>query len=96
VCWLVDERPDIEAAFLEAIAAGEFEHVPVTTTDCVWLCKLNERGMLRRSFVPPEGIRDLRSLTRTRSRLAQDQVRHQNRAGEDPRGRPAEDLLRDL
>ena len=26
-----------------------------------------------------EGIRDLRSLTRTRSRLAQDQVRHQNR-----------------
>jgi transposase len=45
----------------------------------VWLCKLNERGMLRRSFVPPEGIRDLRSLTRTRSRLALDQVRHQNR-----------------
>jgi transposase len=45
----------------------------------VWLCKLNERGMLRRSLVPPEGIRDLRSLTRTRSRLAQDQVRHQNR-----------------
>ena len=45
----------------------------------MWLCKLNERGMLRRSFVPPEGIRDLRSLTRTRSRLAQDQVRHQNR-----------------
>jgi hypothetical protein len=47
--------------------------------DCVWLCKLNERGMLRRSFVPPEAVRDLRSLTRTRSRLAQDQVRHQNR-----------------
>ncbi|HEX3921237.1 MAG TPA: transposase, partial [Streptosporangiaceae bacterium] len=32
-----------------------------------------------RSFVPPEAVRDLRSLTRTRSRLAQDQVRHQNR-----------------
>ena len=45
----------------------------------MWLCKLNERGMLRRSFVPPEAVRDLRSLTRTRSRLAQDQVRHQNR-----------------
>ena len=26
VCWLVEERPDIEAAFLEAIAAGEFGH----------------------------------------------------------------------
>ena len=45
----------------------------------MWLCKLNERGMLRRSLVPPEAVRDLRSLTRTRSRLAQDQVRHQNR-----------------
>src|SRR5258706_449490 len=36
--------------------------------------------MLRGSFVPPQATRDLRSLTRTRSRLAQDQVRHQNRA----------------
>ena len=47
--------------------------------DCVWHCKLNERGMLRRSFVPPEPVRDLRALTRTRSRLAQDQARHQAR-----------------
>ena len=43
------------------------------------MCKLNERGMLRRSFVPPEAVRDLRALTRTRSRLAQDQARHQAR-----------------
>ena len=42
-------------------------------------CKLNERGMLMRSFVPPEPVRDLRALTRTRSRLAQDQARHQAR-----------------
>jgi transposase len=41
--------------------------------------KLNERGMLRRSFVPPQAVRDLRALTRTRSRLAQDQARHQSR-----------------
>jgi uncharacterized protein len=33
VCWLVEERPDIEAAFLEAVATGEFEHVPLTTAD---------------------------------------------------------------
>ncbi len=45
----------------------------------MWLCKLNERGMLRRSFVPPQPMRDLRALTRTRSRLAQDQARHQAR-----------------
>jgi len=74
-----------EAAGLEVwlVNARDVKHLPgrgkSDTADCVWLCKLNERGMLRRSFVPPEGIRDLRSLTRTRSRLAQDQARHQSR-----------------
>jgi len=40
VCWLVEERPDIEAAFLEAIAAGEFEHVPVTAADIARMAEL--------------------------------------------------------
>ena len=74
-----------EAAGLQVwlVNARDVKHLPgrgkSDRQDCVWLCKLNERGMLRRSFVPPEAIRDLRALTRTRSRLAQDQVRHQNR-----------------
>src|SRR5580700_1416963 len=74
-----------EAAGLQVwlVNAKDVKHLPgrgkSDREDCVWLCKLNERGMLRRSFVPPEAVRDLRSLTRTRSRLAQDQVRHQNR-----------------
>jgi transposase len=65
------------------VNARDVKHLPGRgksgREDCVWLCKLNERGMLRRSFVPPEAVRDLRSLTRTRSKLAQDQVRHQHR-----------------
>jgi transposase len=32
--------------------------------DAVWLCKLNERGMLRASFIPPVEIRELRDYTR--------------------------------
>jgi len=74
-----------EAAGLEVwlVNAKDVKHLPgrgkSDRQDCVWLCKLNERGMLRRSFVPPEAIRDLRALTRTRARLAQDQVRHQSR-----------------
>lgn len=52
--------------------------------DCVWLCKLSERGMLRRSFVPPEPVRDLRALTRLRANLTHDRVRHQNRTGKIP------------
>ena len=27
VCWLVEERPDVEAALLESVVAGEFKHV---------------------------------------------------------------------
>ncbi len=74
-----------EAAGLQVwlVNAKDTKHLPgrgkSDREDCVWLCKLNERGMLRRSFVPPEAVRDLRSLTRTRSRLAQDQARHQSR-----------------
>ena len=65
------------------VNARDVKHLPgrgkSDRADCVWLCKLNERGMLRRSFVPPQPVRDLRALTRTRARLAQDQARHQAR-----------------
>ena len=74
-----------EAAGLEVwlVNARDVKHLPgrgkSDAADCVWHCKLNERGMLRRSFVPPQPVRDLRALTRTRSRLVQDQARHQAR-----------------
>jgi transposase len=74
-----------EAAGLEVwlVNARDVRHLPgrgkSDRADCVWHCKLNERGMLARSFVPPEPVRDLRALTRTRARLAQDQARHQAR-----------------
>lgn len=74
-----------EAAGLEVwlVNARDVKHLPgrgkSDRADCVWHCKLNERGMLRRSFVPPQATRDLRALTRTRTRLAQDQARHQAR-----------------
>ena len=34
--------------------------------DAIWLAKLNERGILRPSFVPPVQIRHLRDYTRLR------------------------------
>jgi transposase len=45
----------------------------------VWLAKLNERGMLRPSFVPPAQIRQLRDYTRLRSDLTQERTRHVQR-----------------
>ena len=87
-----------EAAGLEVwlVNARDVKHLPgrgkSDRLDCVWHCKLNERGMLRRWFVPPQPVRDLRALTRTRARLAQDQARHRP-GGEDPGGRAAEDSV---
>jgi transposase len=45
----------------------------------VWLAKLNERGMLRPSFVPPAEIRNLRDYTRLRRDLTADRTRHKQR-----------------
>jgi transposase len=47
--------------------------------DAVWLCKRNERGMLRPSFIPPEEIRRLRDLTRLRVDLTEERSRHKQR-----------------
>ncbi len=47
--------------------------------DAIWLAKLNERGMLRPSFVPPIEIRELRDYTRLRSDLTKDRSRYVQR-----------------
>jgi predicted nucleic acid-binding protein len=33
MCWLLDERLDIEAAFLTSVATGELQHVTITAVD---------------------------------------------------------------
>ncbi|MFD0330556.1 IS110 family transposase [Streptacidiphilus monticola] len=47
--------------------------------DAIWLAKLNERGMLRASFVPARPIRELRDLTRTRAVFIHERTRHKQR-----------------
>ena len=47
--------------------------------DAVWLAKLNERGMLRPSFVPPREVRALRDYTRLRTELVGERSRHKQR-----------------
>lgn len=73
-----------EAAGIEVwlVNSRDLKNVPgrgkSDVIDAVWQCKLNERGMLRRSFVPDEDVRDLRRLTRSRARLAREQAAHRN------------------
>lgn len=47
--------------------------------DCEWLAQLLECGLLRGSFVPPQAVRDLRDLTRTRKALIRERSHHVNR-----------------
>ncbi|HEV2919888.1 MAG TPA: transposase, partial [Actinomycetota bacterium] len=65
------------------VNARDVKHLPgrpkTDKLDAVWLAKLNERGMLRPSFVPPAEIRQLRDYTRLRCDLTQDRTRHVQR-----------------
>jgi transposase len=47
--------------------------------DCIWLCKVAERQMIRPSFVPPPEFRRLRDLTRYRAGLVAARTAEKNR-----------------
>jgi transposase len=65
------------------VNARDVKQVPgrpkTDTLDSVWLAKLNERGMLRPSFIPPAEIRQLRDYTRLRLDLTEERSRHAQR-----------------
>ncbi len=64
------------------VHAAHVKHVPGRKTDKAdarWLAKLMRFGLLQASFIPPKGQRDLRDLTRYRTKLVQERVREVNR-----------------
>lgn len=61
---------------------AEIKRMPGRKTDvsdCAWLAQLLDNGMLRRSFIPPREIRELRDLVRYRTSLKHDHTRIANR-----------------
>jgi hypothetical protein len=55
------------------VNAAHVKNVPGRKTDKAdarWLAKLMRFGLLQASFIPPKGQRDLRDLTRYRTKLA--------------------------
>lgn len=57
---------------LMLVNARHVKSVPGRKTDVKdseWLCKLLKNGLLARNFIPPEDMRNLRDLTRYRSKL---------------------------
>jgi transposase len=60
------------------VNARQVKNVPGRKTDvsdAAWLAELGAHGLVRGSFVPPEPIRQLRDLTRTRTTLTRDRAR---------------------
>jgi len=57
-------------------------------SDAAWLADLGAHGLVRGSFVPPEPIRQLRDLTRTRTAITHERGREVQRL-EDVQARPA-------
>ena len=63
----------LEAAGFETwlVNAKDVKHLPgrpkTDRLDCIWLCKVAERQMIRPGFVPPPPIRRLRDVTRYRN-----------------------------
>lgn len=64
------------------VNAKHIKHVPGRKTDvkdCQWIAQLLQHGLLKTSFVPPEPVRELRDLTRHRTRLVQEKNSAANR-----------------
>jgi transposase len=64
------------------VNAAHVKQVPGRKTDKAdarWLAKLMRYGLLAASFIPPQGQRDLRDLTRDRTKLIQERSREVNR-----------------
>ena len=62
--------------------AAHIKNVPGRKTDmndAMWLADLLACGLIRASFVPNEGVQELRGLTRTRKQLIREQTRHMQR-----------------
>jgi transposase len=73
----------LEANFeVVLVNASHVKNVPGRKTDKAdarWLAKLLRHGLLQASYIPPAGQRDLRDLTRYRTKLVQERGREVNR-----------------
>lgn len=64
------------------VNARHIKQVPGRKTDvkdCEWIAKLLQHGLLKKSFIPPQAIRQLRDLTRHRAQLSGEKTRIVNR-----------------
>jgi transposase len=91
-CAVMEATGDYWKPFYYLLEDAEFEVMLVNArhvknlpgrktdvADATWLAQLGAHGLVRASFVPPEPIRELRDLTRTRTSLTRERSREVQR-----------------
>lgn len=71
--YLLEET--LPVVLVNAKAARNIPGRKTDVSDAAWLAQLAAHGLLRASFIPPEPIRELRDLTRSRSIAIRDRTR---------------------
>ncbi len=72
--YLLEDGP-FEVLLVNARHVKNLPGRKTDVSDAAWLAQLGAHGLLRGSFVPPEPIRQLRDLTRTRTTLVRERAR---------------------
>ena len=72
--FLLEDGP-FEVMLVNARHAKGLPGRNTDVSDAAWLAELGAHGLVRGSFVPPELIRQLRDLTRTRTTITRDRAR---------------------
>jgi transposase len=75
--WVLEES--FEVWLVNAQHVKNLPGRKTDTKDAAWLCQLLEHGLVRKSFVPPREIRELRDLTRSRKALIRERAAEVNR-----------------
>jgi transposase len=72
--YVLEDGP-FEVMLVNARHAKNLPGRKTDVSDAAWLAELGAHGLVRGSFVPPEPIRQLRDLTRTRTALTRERAR---------------------
>ena len=73
--YLLEDLPRVEVVLVNARHVKNLPGRKTDVADATWLAQLGAHGLVRGSFVPPEPIRQLRDLTRTRTSITRERSR---------------------
>jgi transposase len=79
VYYLLEDLPGSECWLVNAMHIKKVPGRKSDVSDAEWIADLAAHGLIRPSFVPPEPIRQLRDLTRTRATFVHERTRYVQR-----------------